>query len=142
MKNQNLAEHLPLNQRAGFLRDNADAVETLNYLKKFTPEEIQEMKNNLSNVSIEINDIENERKDAVDVFKSKLKPLVIDRKETLTNIRNKAISVKEDCFKFIDHDTNTVSYYNNIGDLVDQRPIMPSERQKSIFSIEKNGTND
>lgn len=141
MENQNLASHLPLSQRAGFLEDNCDAVEEMSYLKKFKPDEILEMKNRLSDVSIEVNDIDIEKKEIAKDFKLKADPLVKEKKEILGLIKNKAILVKEKCFKFIDQENEKVFFYNAIGDVVDERPILPSERQKTIFSIEKNGTN-
>lgn len=55
MENKNLADHLPLSERAVFLSDNCDKIEQMSYLKKFTEEEIVEMKDRVSAVSIEIN---------------------------------------------------------------------------------------
>ncbi|MFB5946086.1 hypothetical protein [Albibacterium profundi] len=141
MENQNLADHLPLNQRAGFLEDNADAVEKMSYLKKFSSEEIMEMKNRLSDVSIDLNDIEEEKKAQTALYKAKAKPYVEEKKQLLDHIKNKSILVNEECYKFIDHEAGKVRFYNAIGDLVEERQIMPSERQTTIYSI-KNGTND
>lgn len=139
---KNLCENLPLNERADFLQNNADDVEMITYMKQFTHEEIGLMKDSLSEISIEMNDIEIEKKDVAATYSEKLKPLVRQKKNLLTNIKQKAILTDEECYKFVDQEEGMVGFYNAIGDLVSSRPIMPSERQKTIFSINKNGTND
>jgi predicted transcriptional regulator len=138
---QNLATHLPLNEREGFLKDNCDTTELMSYMKQFSPEEITEMKNRLSDLSIKLNDVEEERKELVKELTDIAKPIKQENKGLLKNIKHKAILVNEDCYKFIDQENNSVSYYNAIGDLVSSRPMLPTERQKSLFSI-KSGTND
>jgi predicted transcriptional regulator len=138
---QKLADHLPLGERGEYLQANCDDVEKMSYMKQFTAEQITEMKNRLSDLSIKLNDIEEEKKELVKNLTDIDKPIKTENKELLTNIKHKAVLVNEDCFKFIDHATNTVAYYNVIGDLVSSRPLLPSERQKSLFTI-KSGTND
>jgi hypothetical protein len=128
-------------ERLQMLQDNCDAIEKQSYMKQFTHEEISLMKDRLSEVSIEMNDIDTEKKDAMEVFKLRSKPLKKEKVDLLGNIKRKAIDVTEDCFKFVDQDNQEVGYYNSVGDLVFSRPILPSEKQKTIFSI-KSGTLD
>ncbi|AIM37418.1 hypothetical protein KO02_12515 [Sphingobacterium sp. ML3W] len=137
-----LGEDLPIAERADFLRDNADSVEEINYMKQFGPDELLAMKERHAEISIEIKDLESEKKDFVSNIKSKQKPLKNELSGVQDNIKFKAIAVKEACFKFVDHDSGQVGYYNAIGDMVQQRPIFPQERQKSIFQMPKEGTND
>lgn len=131
----NLAEHLPLAERAQFLRDNCDKTEDMNYMKKFTPDEVEAMKSRLSTVDIDMNDLEEEKKDMATLIKAKIDPLKTERKDLLTNIKQKAIMVKEECFKFLDHENGRVGYYNQVGDLIEERPMMPDERQRNMFPI-------
>ena len=138
---KNIAEHLPLRDREGFLRDNCDAPERMSYMKQFTEEEIVAMKNRLSTVSIEMDDIEDEKKAIAVQLKSKFDPLKTEKKSLLKNIKQKAMLVSEECYKFIDHETGRVQFYNAIGDLVDERPIAPEERQRGLFAL-RNGTED
>lgn len=132
---KNIAEHLPLREREGFLRDNCDDTETMSYMKHFTEEEIGEMKSRLSTVSIEMNDIEEEKKDAAALFKARMDPFKVEKKELLSHIKQKAVLVKEECYKFVDYEEGRVYFYNAIGEVVDNRPILPSERQASFFSM-------
>ena len=126
-------------ERVRMLQDNCDSIEKQSYMKQFTHEDILLMKDRLSDVSIDLNEIDIEKKDVVDVFKQKSKPLVREKLNLLNNIKRKAIDVSEDCYKFVDQEEGNVGYYNVVGDLVFSRPIMPSEKQKTIFSI-KSGT--
>ena len=57
------------------LQDNADAVEEIGYTHRFTPDELAQKKESLAETSIQINDIEIEKKEAMEAFKAELKPL-------------------------------------------------------------------
>lgn len=128
-------------ERINFLANNCDAVEEHGYTRRFSTDELNQKKENLANLSVEINDIEEEKKDAMDTYKDRLKPLNIDKKVLLDEIKKKSEFVNEECYKFIDHEEKIVGYYNKYGELVSSRPIMPQEMQKTIFQL-KTGTND
>ena len=138
---KNIAEHIPLRERERFLKDNCDKVERMSYMKQFTDEEIVAMKNRLSTVSIDMDDIEDEKKEMSVIFKSKLDPMKGEKKTLLRNIKQKAQLVVEDCFKFIDQENEHVEFYNASGDLVESRHIAPEERQRNLFAL-RNGTED
>jgi hypothetical protein len=136
-------EYKSAREREAFLKDNCDKVEEKGYMKPFTPEQLQGHKEKLANVSIAISEVEAEKKEAAEVFKGKLKPLVESRTQMVSNIKAKAEYVKEICFKFIDQDEKTVGYYNADGDLIESRPATADELQPTIFSLSrKTGTDD
>lgn len=124
------------------LEDNCDKIEEVGYMKPFSPDQLLDMKDRLSNVSIEINDIECEKKAQNDIFKAQLKPLAEERSKLLGNIRNKAEHVKGECYKFVDQEAGEVGYYSPEGFLIESRPIRQEERQMTIHSIGRTGTND
>lgn len=130
------------NERIDFLRANCDGIEPLGYMKPFSGEEIEKFKTELSEVSITINDIEEEKKAMQQHFKAQLDPLNEERKELLTAIKQRAHYVKEECFKFVDQQKRKVEYFNADGEMVSSRPMLPSEAQKTIFSLERTGTFD
>lgn len=135
-------EYVDQKERVQFLKDNCDAVEDLDYMKRFSPEAITSMKNELASTSIEINDIEVEKKEAMTSYKDQLKPLLEGKKTLLKNIKQKAVLVKEICYKFVDQEAMLTGYYNSEGDLVSSRPLAPEEMQKTIFQMQKTGTNN
>lgn len=122
------------------LEASADKVEEISYTKPFTPEQILVFKDKLSTTMIEFSAIEDELKEVKEGYKMKMDPLRSETKGLLKNIKNKAEFVKERCFLMIEG--NEAGYYNAEGVLVYSRPLLPGERQKTIFSVTREGTND
>ena len=138
-----LFQEYPEDVRRQMLEDNCDRIEEVGYMKPFTGEQLLEMKDRLSDLSIEINDIEIEKKASAELFKAQLKPLTEEPGKLLDNIRNKAEHTKEKCFKFVDQEAGYVGYYSKDGFLVESRPIRQDERQKTIMSLgRKTGTDN
>ena len=129
-------------RRIDFLKTNCDSVEKKGYMKRYTPEQLQQMKEELSETAIEINDIQEEKKEAMADFKARLQPLNEDKKNLLSGLKNKAKHTSEECFKFIDIEAREVGFYNEDGDLIDFRTAYADELQRNIFQIGRTGTND
>ena len=130
-------------EREAFLKDNCDAVVEMGYMKPYTQEELQEHKEKLANVSIEIAELEAKKKEQDAIIKGELKPLKESRSLMVSNIKSKAEYVKEICYKFVDQEARQAEVYNSEGDLVELRPATAEELQPNIFSIaRKTGTDD
>ncbi len=143
MLDSELAKNVPLEDRAQVLEDSCDAVEDVTYSKPFTPEELALKREQLTDASIKIADIEEEKKQVMDGYKEQLKPLQTQKEEAIKALRDKSQTVTEKCYKFFDEDTKTVGFYNKEGNLVNSRPAFKQELQKTIFSaMRKNGTED
>ena len=129
--------------RVAFLMDNCDAVEEKGYMKAYSPEELARLKETLSDTSIAINDIEEEKKDAMATFKERLDPLAKERKHILEGLKKKAEYVTERCYKFVDQENREVGFYNENGDLIESRPAYSDEMQGTLFQLaRKTGTDD
>lgn len=126
--------------RIEFLESNCDAVEEKGYMKHFTPEQLAEMKDELASVTIEMNDIEEAKKEVLAEFNERLKPFKEEQKVLLNNIKNKAEFVTEKCYKFIDKENRIVGFYNEEGDLIESRPAYSKELQGTIFQMRRTGT--
>ena len=136
-------EYKNARDREAFLKDNCDKVEEKGYMKPYTPEELQGHKENLANVSIEIAEIEAEKKAQDAYYKGQLKPLNEQRSQMVSNIKSKSEYVKEICYKFVDQESKETGFYNADGDLIESRPATADELQPTIFSMaRKTGTND
>lgn len=130
-----LGQDVPENERWQFLKDNADSVEFIGYTHRFTPEQLAQKKESLAEVSIKINDIETDKKEVLDDFKEKLKPLNEDKMTLLDNIKKGSEYIEnKECVKILYHEEKMAGFYNNLGELVYTRPIMPQEMQKTIFA--------
>lgn len=129
--------------RRDFLEANCEAVEEVSYTRRFTADEMNAHRVMFSNVSEKIEDLNQEKKAYLDSLKEQMKPLIIERKQILSSIKNKSEQVSENCYKMIDRDSKEVGYYNAAGELVYSRPILPDEMQTTIFhSIMRTGTED
>lgn len=136
MEKQLFTEYAP-GERKKFLQDNADSIELISYTRRLSHGEITELKDKLSSIAIEINTISLEKKEALERFRDKSKPLDIIYAGLLKKIQNKSESIKEYCFKLVNHEKEMVGYYNEAGELVYSRPITPKERQSTIFNINR-----
>ena len=143
MEKQLGQDYKNLAQREAFLRDNCDACEQKGYMRQYTPEELQGHKEKLANLSIEIAEIEAEKKVVDADYKGRLKPLKEQRSIMVSNIKSKAEYVTEDCYRFTDQDTRMTAYYNKEGNLIESRPATADELQTTIFqAVRRTGTDD
>lgn len=130
-------------ERINFLDSNCDKVEQKGYMKRYTPEQVQCMKEELAETSIKINDIQIEKKEYLKEIKERITPLSEQKSELLKGIKEKAAFTTEKCYKFIDQEDKEVGYYNADGDLIEERPAMPDELQGTVFQMQrKTGTNN
>ena len=141
MLDRELGKDIALEERAGFLEDNCDAVEEVTYSRAFEPEELALKREQLTDASIKIADIEEEKKEVMDGFKERLKPLQEQKGEAIKSLRDKSQTVTEKCYKFLDEETKMVGFYNKEGNLVSSRPAFQKELQKTIqMDIRRTGT--
>ncbi|MBN8821308.1 MULTISPECIES: hypothetical protein [unclassified Spirosoma] len=146
MQNQLFAD-IPLSERKRYLSDNCDRVEELEYLKPYESDDLNQLKDSYTDVSIQIAKLEAEKKKLTDEFNKTLKELKGKAGITLLYLRNKAEQVTEPCYMFFDTEAKIVGYYNAEGRLVSSRPMRPGENQQTVFGLTrgdefKTGTND
>jgi len=135
-----LGKEYPPEQRIQFLKDNCDKVERKTYMRRFTTDELRQKKDQLAETSISLSEIDDEKKLILQDIKQRQDPLKAEKKILLSNIKHKAEEVKEECYKFIENDE--VGYYNSEGDIIEQRPAYPDEKQGTIFQISRTGTDN
>lgn len=141
MIKKELGKELPLEEREAFLRNNCDGVEEVSYSRAFTPEELAEQRELLTDADIMLADIEKAKKEAMDGFKEQAKPYVEQKNKAIENLKAKAETVIEECYKYFDEETKMIGFYNSEGNLVNSRPAFPNEMQKSVFAeLRKTGT--
>lgn len=137
-----LAQNIQEANRASFLKDNCDKIEEIGYMKSFTPDQITQKKDELSEVAIKINDIEREKKETLKDIKQQLEPLTEQKTGLLKDIKTKAEWVTEDCYQFINQEEKLVGYYNSQGIMIASRPTRPEENQYTLRLHPKTGTDN
>lgn len=143
MIEKELGKEYSLEDRSEFLRNTCDGTEEVSYSRVFTPAELAEQRELLTDASIKLADIDEQKKEAMAAFKEEAKPYAEQRQRAIENLRKKAETVTEQCFKYFDEETKMVGFYNKEGQLVNSRPAFPNEMQRTMFQVlRKDGTND
>lgn len=127
-------------ERAQFLRDNADGIESLGYTKSLPTQELENLKETLVENNIQLRDVRADKKAANKEYNDQIKQLEEDNDEVTAKLKSRTEFVTEPCYKFVEGDE--VGYYNGEGLLVFQRPARPEERQRTIGSILRTGTDN
>lgn len=141
MLEKELGKNLAPEQRKTYLMNICDGSESISYNRIFSPEEIAEQRELLTDASIMLADIESNKKQVLADFKEQAKKWEQQKSKSLENLRTKSELVTEECFKVLDEDSKTVGFYNLSSDLVYSRGASPKELQKTIFTeLRKTGT--
>lgn len=139
MKDIMLADS-PVEEREEILRNSCDQILERSYTRKFDQAEINERRAELSNVLIQINDLDMELAEIRAEYKGKIKPL----QERISKLRDELKVggdwIKGDCFKFVDEEEGMVGIYSPEGYLLEQRPMTQDERQRNAFRALRTGT--
>jgi hypothetical protein len=143
MIEKELGKEYSLEEREQFLNNTCDGTEEVSYSRVFTPEELAEQREQLTEASIKLADIDEKKKESMDFFKQQAKPYAEQRQKAIEALRTKAEIVIEVCYKYFDEETKMVGFYNKQGNLVNSRPAFPNEMQKTVFQVmRKDGTNN
>ena len=130
----------PVEEREEILRNSCDQILERSYTRKFDQAEINERRAELSNVLIQINDLDMELAEIKAEYKGKIKPL----QERISKLRDELKVggdwIKGDCFKFVDEEEGMVGIYSPEGYLLEQRPMTQDERQRNVFCALRTGT--
>lgn len=122
-------------ERRRILEQNADKVEISTYQKPLTDEALNEKMKVLSKNSIELYDLEEEKKDAVAVFKEKIDPLKKSNKHLLNEIRTKQETVSGKLYMLANYEDKMMETYDEEGLLVESRRLKPDENQANLMRV-------
>ena len=129
-------------EREVFLSNTCDGTVEVSYSRVFTPEELAKQRELLTDASIKLADIDEKKKAAMDQFKEQAKPFAEQRTKAINALRTKSETVTEKCYKFFDEETKMVGFYNKEGHLINSRPAVQNEMQKTVFADMREGTNN
>ena len=127
-------------ERIQFLKDNCYAVEKLGYTKQIPNERLESMKEKLVENNIQLRDVRADKKAANKLFNEQIKQLEEDNDYVTGMLKEKSEYVTEECYKFVDDEKRMTGYYNADGILVYSRPSRPEEMQKTIYQMQRTGT--
>lgn len=121
--------------RLQMMIDNCYQKEYRTFQKEFSPDEIDSFKSNLSEAMIQLNTLTEDLKDKRKEFALKMDPIKKNITGMLDYIKHKARTVTEEVFLFDYQETNMMAAYNNEGELVFTRKLLPAEKQTQLRMI-------
>ena len=131
----------PVEKREQLLRDNCDQIVERSYTRKFEQHEVNARREELENVSIQVAELEDKLAEIKADYKGRIKPLLERRGLILDELKARGEYVKGDCYKFVDAEEGKTAFYSPEGYKLEERPIHPEERQRTIMQVlRKNGT--
>jgi hypothetical protein len=124
-----LFQEEPLEKRPKLLADNATKEEVQVVKRHFKEEEIVELKNVLSTVSIQTAEAERIKSAAMKTYAADIKILDTKRRETMGKLKDGYVEQEEKLYAFADQVDGVMEYYDYTGEMVYSRKLLPSERQ-------------
>lgn len=118
------------------LIDNCDEImPSYAHTRQLTDEQLNERREKLSELLIEIDNLEQELKAFKDSINLNLKPKRVELGGMLTEIRNRYEEVSADVFVYLDHEMRRAFYVDNQGNVVNSRPLRAEERQGRLRAM-------
>ena len=119
-------------ERGQVVLDNCDSVEILGYTRMFTEQEIIALKDQLSDAALLIEELVAQKKKRDAEIDAIIKAQKARLKSFMDNVRLKSVFVKEECYVYRDEANLKIGYYNNKGELVQERAMRADEMQRTI----------
>lgn len=135
----------PVEAREQLLRDNCDQIVPRSYTRTFSQDEVNDRRAELEQVSIQVAELEDELAQIRADIKGRIKPLLERRGKILDELKARGEWVTGECFKFVDVEEGKAGFYAPEGNLIEERPITPEERQRNIIQATRflrTGTDD
>lgn len=130
---ENMFDDFPVEARKQMLEDNCDKVESKTYIDRWTPNRVQQEKNNYIDLQSKIAKLTAELAQVQSEYKGEIKPLKEQSGIILNNIQQGGELVTKDCYKFVEEDEKMVGFYDAKGHLIDSRPATPEEMGGNLF---------
>ena len=132
----------PMEQREQILRDNCDQIVERSYTRKFSAQELNQRRAEACDVANQIHELDERKANAMAQFKSERKPLEERYGKLLDEVKQRGEFCTGDCYKFVDPDEGNAGFYDPNGYLVEERPMTPEEKQRTLFQAIRHNGND
>ena len=111
----------------------SDKREKFSYMHQYSEMELNVVKDELATNSINLQELEDEKKQAVEELNLQIKPIKAEVRDIVTKIKQKGELVTEDCYIMFDHENVKAEYFSPFtGSKVFTRPLYPEEMQMSL----------
>lgn len=130
--------------RKQILKDNCDVIEDGKITVPFNEGDLAEKQRQVVNDTVEINRLEEEKKDVVKRYNDKIKELKENRNMVSNEVQSGSKTEQGQLYGFRDDEEQKVKFFSEHGDEVYSRPMTTEEiNNPTIFqSIRMEGSND
>lgn len=128
-------------ERSQILRDTSEGIEELTYFEEAPAEVIEHARIEVSNDMIKLGVFEDQLKEFKREHKLKTTPLKETVKTNLEIIATGGKQVTKEVFILRDDENQMLGFYSEDGKLVQSRKMLPHERQTSLLTPVRTGTN-
>jgi predicted transcriptional regulator len=123
--------------RLRLLKDNCVAVVKHQYSRRYTHAELVELRDRLSELVLRQDEIKRAQAEVTKEYKEQLRPIKDELGRVCCGLRDKARTVREECYVLSNHETGMAEYFNADGEMVFERPLDVSERQENLPGVIK-----
>ena len=115
-------------QRLQMLKDNCSKLlEDYGYDKPLSVEQLKSVKDRLSSASVELHDVEEEKKESDKGYNEQIKSLKGIIAEQVRQLKTRTTYTCELCFEFLFREERKVGVFNKDGLLIEERPATLKE---------------
>lgn len=124
-------------QKLQLLVDNCDASEETTYYRDLDQDELDNRREQLVDNLTKISSAEDELSKHKQAFKVLADPLKLENKTLLVEVKTRKAEVSGRLFHIFNQDDGMRETYDEAGDLVGTRRLLPNERQMRLAAIHK-----
>lgn len=106
------------------------------YSRPVSEERLIELRHQLTELDLETRRVEEEKKEVVQSFAAKIKPLKKKSESLMDDIETKMEHVKDTVYEVFNYETGLVGQYDSSGALLGERTLRDEEKQLTIGTID------
>lgn len=122
---------LSAKERLSIMQSNAVKIDEGDYMKPLTAEEKQMRTTQLVDNCTKLGDLEEQKKNAMEVFKVQIDPLKKQNVTLLLEIRTNLTKVAGQIFYLPNYEDSTMELFNELGEFISSRALRPDEKRDS-----------
>lgn len=141
--NSNVYQDVPAEGREGILKDVCYSFEERKIQVPYSEEQLNELKEKLSEKSVELSQIVGEKKKQVAEFDTKIKPLQLEVTDSVKKLRAKCDEVDTMVYNIANYNSGMMESFDKNGIFISARKLFADEKQVTVKVLnERTGTDD
>ena len=125
---------MPSAQRMEFLENNSHSITEGQYFRRFDEEDVRQHQSVFMDKSIELKRVLDEFEEIKSTYKKKIKALETDRGVLMQEMMQSGEWLDGKQYAFDDQENGKMEYYDENGNFISSRRLLPNERQLTITS--------